>query len=315
MTIENYAIYRLSHIAKPMIWGGHTISALFNLADSPASIGEVWTISALRPNPSVFLEGPFKGQPLDLVYQHHPEWFKHASDRFPLLVKFIDAAKPLSVQVHPDDAYAAKHHHSLGKNEAWFILETDPDACLYLGHDFTDLAALKKSIQDSTIMMHLGKLTPKPNDLIYIPAGLLHSIGAGCRLYEVQQSSNQTYRVFDFNRLDQHNQTRNLHLKDALAVTAVPGKYESKPTFHLNHESATEQTLETPFFTLRVYNIDQSMSILLDDKFHGIGCVKGFGTINGLDFEFGTHALAQAGLKQLNVTGKMTLVVVSPKGE
>lgn len=306
-------LYRLSYLAKPMIWGGNKLKAMFDLA-TQEKIGEVWSVCGFSDDSSILLDGPLKGLSLFEVYQHYPKLFNTNNySNFPLLIKFIDANENLSVQIHPDDEYAQKHHQSFGKSEAWLVLSDDPNSILYLGHTFNNPDQLVNAIKENNVLEGLGCIKPKLKDIYYVSAKTIHAIGAKTFIYELQQSSKITYRVFDYNRVDQFNKQRELHLQQSLPLINFPDAYSATKLEVNNNASYKEKFLTTDFFTMRVIETFKQTTILLQENtFNIIGVIENSGVINTLNFNTGTHALATVGLNSIEVSPNMTIVISYP---
>lgn len=226
-------------ILKSAIWGGEKIAPLKGIVTDQKQIGESWEISGVKGNESVVDNGPDAGLTLPqmiekygaaLVGEYNYEKF---GTTFPLLIKIIDAAGDLSLQVHPDDELAHKRHNSLGKTEMWYIVDTEPDAviCAGLEKNITPDEYVAK-VADNTLMDVVAHHKSKPGDVFFLPAGRIHSIGAGNLLVEVQETSDVTYRIYDFGRVDaKTGKPRELHVdlaKDAIDYTVYPS-YVTKP--------------------------------------------------------------------------------------
>ncbi len=205
-------------------WGGEGLRELFCKAIPDDLTGESLEVSALPGLESVVENGELRGKTLKEVYETYRSRLTGLADEagFPLLVKLLDAREMLSVQVHPGDAYAARRHGKLGKTEAWVILDAPKGAKLVLGlKEGTDL---KQAVQSGTLEDALSWLPVSPGDVLYIPHGLVHALGGGIRVYEIQQSSDVTYRLWDWNRAGADGKKRALHMEDALAVARpLPG--------------------------------------------------------------------------------------------
>ncbi|GAB6931968.1 type I phosphomannose isomerase catalytic subunit [Calditerricola satsumensis] len=206
------------------IWGGTALADLFGYALPSPLIGECWAVSAHPNGPSVVKNGPLAGKTLLDVWAAYRSWFGPlAADRFPLLVKLIDANDDLSVQVHPDDAYARAHEGGEpGKSECWLILKAAPGASLVYGHTATTREELAAHIQRGEWDRLLTRVPVKPGDFLYVPSGTVHAIGKGIVLLEVQQNSDVTYRLYDYDRRDASGRPRPLHVDKALDVVTVP---------------------------------------------------------------------------------------------
>lgn len=218
-------LYKFKPILKPTLWGGKRIAAMKHLSDAPAQVGESWELSAIPGSESVVAEGPDAGLTIgELVARDGARLvgrsnYDRYGNEFPLLVKFIDAAGDLSVQVHPDDSVAASRHGSKGKTELWYMLPGDPGAKLLCGFK-TPMTRenVEKAVADGTLLDTVHSYTVNPGDVFFVSAGRVHSIGAGCFLVEIQQTSDLTYRLYDYGRVDSDGKPRPLHLDKALDV-------------------------------------------------------------------------------------------------
>lgn len=225
---------------------------------------EDWTVSAVPGFESVVENGVMADCSLAEVVQKYPqeilgiETALTYDNQFPLLAKIIDARDDLSIQVHPDDEMAQREHNKRGKSEMWYILDAEPDACLYAGFkEHITPYEYKHRVDDGSIMDVLARHSVKPGDVFYLPAGRVHAICGGIRLAEVQQSSDVTYRIFDYNRPGLDGKPRELHTE--LAAQAID--YEVYPEYKTEHkESVTDNVdkiLNTPFFSVKVVETSQ----------------------------------------------------------
>ncbi len=215
---------RFEPIFRRYLWGNRRLATVLDKPIGPENdYAESWEIVDHGTDQSRVVAGPLQGRTLhELVEQQGPELLgrHHPQSRFPLLYKFIDAQQKLSVQVHPDDARAAKlHPPDSGKTEAWVVLDAPPGSVIYAGlkRGF-DRAALQREVARGTVELCLHKIEPRPGDCIFIPAGIVHAIGAGLLVAEIQQSSDTTWRLFDWNRLGPDGKPRPLHLEQALGA-------------------------------------------------------------------------------------------------
>jgi len=213
---------KLNPVFKETIWGGNKIKEVYGKNTFCDKIGESWEASAIPGGVSTVANGEFAGMGLDeLTAKFSAEILgKAGGEQFPLCFKIIDAADFLSVQVHPDDEYAGKHHGCLGKTEMWYILDCEPGAELIFGFN-RDLTReeFAKAVEEKETDKLLNRVKVKPGDYFYIKAGTVHAIGSGILLAEIQQSSDITYRVFDWNRVDKNGKGRELHVERALDVS------------------------------------------------------------------------------------------------
>ena len=208
---------------KDYLWGGSRINDEFGKGIALEPLAETWECSTHPDGPSYALGGEFDGQSLAEILKTHPDYLGTHPERgegLPILIKFIDAKRDLSVQVHPTDEFAAAHENGQrGKTEMWYVLDAAKDAKLVYGlrHD-TDAEALRESIENGTVEKHLQTVPIAKNDVFFIEAGTIHAIGAGALIAEIQQSSNLTYRLYDYDRVDKNGHKRPLHVQKALAA-------------------------------------------------------------------------------------------------
>lgn len=259
-------------ILKTRIWGGTQLNSILNKdLGSETSIGESWELSAVEGSESVVTNGFLAGNTLpELVEVYMDDLvggkiFEKYGTAFPLLFKFIDAHDNLSVQVHPNDEMAQQKHDSFGKTEMWYVVDAKPGAELYLGFEGKMNAHIcKESIDNGTLEQSLRAHKVKKGDAFFIPAGMVHAIGKGIVLAEIQQSSDVTYRLYDYNRKDKDGNFRDLHVKDALESLnfdsdGVPIKIERK----LNVSS---KIVDCDYFATNLLSMDKFQVIDYMDK-------------------------------------------------
>ena len=280
-------MYRFRPILKSLLWGGEKIAPYKEIAADLTCIGESWELSGVEGNVSVVAEGPDAGLTLAqliardgarLLGKKNSERF---GDEFPLLVKFIDARQDLSIQVHPDDKQAWERHRSKGKTEMWYVVAADEGAHLRSGFakEVTP-AQYEASVADDTITGLLADYAVRPGDVFFLPAGRVHSIGAGSFIAEIQQTSDITYRIYDFNRRDAQGNKRELHTeqaKDAIDYTVLPD-------YRTRYEAAQNRPVELvacPYFTTTLYDLTepQQIDLTATDSFVVVICMEGRGTV------------------------------------
>lgn len=214
-------IMKLNPTGKDYLWGGKRLKEEFHKDLNLTPLAETWECSIHPDGMSTVINGTSKGKTLYSILQEHPEYLgtKIKNGKLPILVKFIDAQKDLSIQVHPNDDYAQRVENENGKTEMWYILDAKPGAHLVYGfeHDI-DANQLIESIESNTLMKHLHREDVQKGDVIFVPAGTVHGIGAGMLVAEIQENSNVTYRVYDYNRLDKSGKKRELHVEKAIQV-------------------------------------------------------------------------------------------------
>ena len=223
--------FLLRPAGKDYLWGGRRLKDDFDKSLDMTPLAETWECSTHPDGPSVVASGEYESMTLTEVLRLHPEYLgdrathKANTPAMPILIKLIDAKENLSVQVHPDDTYAAaRENGSLGKTEMWYVLDAARDTSLIYGfHHDMDKEQLRESLQNGTVEKYLQKVPVHKDDVFYIPAGTVHAIGAGALIAEIQQSSNLTYRMYDYDRIDRTGQKRPLHIEKALDVVNLKG--------------------------------------------------------------------------------------------
>ena len=215
-------IYKFNSVLKPVLWGGDRLVAFKRLPAQCEPIGESWELSAMPGRESVVAQGEDQGLTLTGLVRRYGadlvgrDVYRRYGDRFPLLIKLIDARRDLSVQVHPGDEMAMRCHGCMGKNEMWYILEAEAGAIIRTGFNRRlTQAEFDRRMADGTLLEAVNAVESRPGDTFYIPAGQIHTIGAGNLLVEIQQSSDVTYRVWDYNRRDADGNLRQLHVQQA----------------------------------------------------------------------------------------------------
>ncbi len=292
----------------PLVWGGTRLHAFFPEAQGITPLGEAWVISAHPAGSSTIEGGPFDGLPLSEVYRNHRELFGPGNNlHFPLLIKLIDAAQDLSIQVHPDDAYAYEHEASPGKQEAWVILSARSNSTLVLGHTAVDRQSFLHRIEtkDPTLFKHRSV---QSGDCFEIEPGTVHAIGAGIFLYEVQQNSTITYRIYDYDRVDAQGHKRQLHLDKSLDMIRFPDTKILDPI----PPQPNGELIRNAFFTLSRLEISGSKRLEPDGVFRAVTCIRGSGTLGGQPIREGESLIVLPEDRGVRVEGHLTILVARP---
>lgn len=280
-------MYKFQPILKSMLWGGEKIAPYKQIATQQQSVGESWELSGVKGDESVVAEGPDAGMTLpQLIARDGAQLlgksnFERFGEEFPLLVKFIDARQDLSIQVHPNDEMAWERHRSKGKTEMWYVVAADEEAHLRSGFSKqVTPAQYEASVADNTITDILTDYIIHPGDVFFLPAGRVHSIGAGAFIAEIQQTSDLTYRIYDFNRRDAQGNTRELHTE--LAKQAID--YTVQPDYRTHYErtqNAPVELVSCPYFTTRLYDLTQLLTADYSalDSFVVVICIEGKGLL------------------------------------
>lgn len=308
-------MYKFEPLLKQTLWGGDKIIPFKHLNDSQENVGESWEISGVKDNETIVSEGPEKGKSLNELVREQKgqlvgeENYQRFGDEFPLLIKFIDARQDLSIQVHPTDEIAHRQGKSRGKTEMWYALESAPGAQLYNGlkKQITP-DEYKQMVENDTITDALARYEVNEGDVFFIPAGRIHAIGAGCFVAEIQQTSDVTYRIYDFKRKDKNGNYRELHTE--LAAESID--YTVLPNYRAEYERTKNEGVQVatcPYFTTAVYDLTEPMTLDYTelDSFVILIAVKGEGSItaNGEEttFRMGDTILLPATTGEVKVSG------------
>lgn len=319
--------FLLRPVAKDYIWGGERLNDDFNLGFNCKPFAEAWVCSCHTDGKSTIAGTK---QSLADALIDHPEWIgSHASSvadgKFPILIKLIDAKTDLSVQVHPNDSYAKKYENSLGKTEMWYVLDAKPGAKLVYGfNQDMDEKQLKSVLSTGNVEKYLNHVKVHKNDLFFIEAGTVHAIGAGCLIAEIQENSNLTYRLYDYNRVDKNGKTRELHIDKALQVANLKSSVEPRqPMRVLKYQNGVASELLTRCKYFQVERmllnteVQRNLATFQTDSnsFHCLLCVDGCGSLSGenafINFFKGDCIFVPADSIPLQLHGKAQILDVS----
>ena len=260
-------------ILKKTIWGGTQLSKIKGSEELSQDnfIGESWELSAMPGNESIVKEGSHKGESLLYLIRKYgskllgEENLKRYGHNFPLLIKYIDAAQDLSVQVHPDDEMALRLHNSMGKAEMWYVADCNSDSYLYCGfNQKVSIDEYDEIVSNGTIIDKLNKISTKPGDIIYVPAGRIHAIGTGNLIVEIQESSDITYRVYDYNRKDANGKCRELHTELAKQAIKFNGNETPKVSYDTTTKNKMITAVSSPMFTTNIIKLTEPTEINLN---------------------------------------------------
>lgn len=315
--IQSESFIRLSPAYKDYLWGGNKLREKYNKECDYDVIAESWELSAHPDGQSIVASGRhagmFFGEYLERVGRQCLGWKCQAVSQFPLLVKFIDAHDDLSVQVHPNDDYALSKEDQYGKNEMWYIIDAEEDAKLYVGFnkDVTK-EEVKNRLLDGTILEILNEVKTNKGDVFFIPSGTVHAIGKGNVICEIQQSSNCTYRLYDYDRVDKYGNKRELHIDKALDVL----DYKKYSPQEFEKEKLDKGTIlsRCKYFESYIYEVKDSMTLSMDEsRFISLVCIEGSGYIRSENemcgIKSGDSFFVRADNKNLLLLGYMKIVV------
>lgn len=305
----------LQPVLQERIWGGKSLGK-FNYDLASESIGECWGISAHSNGMSVVREGPYEGKTLEQLWRDEKHLFGECtSGEFPLLTKILDANKDLSVQVHPNDEFAKIYENGeLGKTECWYIIDCEEDAQLVYGHNAYTKYEFEKMVNDGEWDDLLRKVSIKPGDFFYVPSGTIHALCEGTVVLETQQSSDTTYRVYDYDRIDTHGKKRELHLDKAVQVASIPHEdYQVRSeTINRNGALITTYVCEE-YFSVYKWEIEQEASFQQREIFQLVSVIEGEGELVTIDGAFsikkGDHFILPITIENFIIKGNITAIV------
>lgn len=309
---------KFNALLKSTLWGGDKIIPFKHLDIQQENVGESWEISGVKGNETIVADGPYAGKKLNELVEElkgklvGEDNYQRFGNEFPLLIKFIDARQDLSIQVHPTDEIAKKQGKERGKTEMWYLMDSDKDATLLCG--------LKKKIspeeyaqmvENDTIVDAIDRYEVKEGDCFFLPAGRIHAIGTGCFLAEIQQTSDVTYRIYDFKRKDKDGNYRQLHTKEAAECI----NYNVESNYRTDYTPVKNQgvsLVQCPYFNTAVYDLDEPMTIDYSelDSFVILIGLKGNATItdnegNTFTLQAGESVLVPATTETLKVDGNI----------
>jgi mannose-6-phosphate isomerase len=306
----------LKPVFKERIWGGTALREEFGYEIPNELTGECWAISAHTNGPSMIENGPYAGISLDELWRQHPELFAHPEEEvFPLLTKILDAKMDLSVQVHPEDSYAKEHENGeLGKTECWYILDCKEGANMIFGHNAMTKEELVEQMQSGRWDELLRRVEIKPGDFFYVPSGTIHALCEGTLVLETQQSSDTTYRVYDYDRRDADGNLRELHLEKAMDVTTVPFEGTSVTPRVENRENVAITTfIESEFFSVYKWAVRGKVAFAFDERYLLVSVIGGEGELvhHGERYPLnkGTHFIVPVGFGEFVIDGVCEIIV------
>ena len=308
-------MYRFEPLLKQTLWGGDKIIPFKHLDVQMENVGESWEISGVEGSETVVVEGEHKGKSLNALVRELKEKlvgeenYLRFGNEFPLLIKFIDARQNLSIQVHPDDKTALRQGKPHGKTEMWYVLDSDKGAKLYNGlRQQITPEQYKQMVENDTITDALACYEVYEGDVFFIPGGRIHAIGPGCFVLEIQQTSDITYRIYDYKRKDKNGNYRELHTKEA-AESIDYTIHDNYRTEYLLSQDEGVQLIQCPYFTTAIYDLIEPMTLDYSelDSFVILIAVRGEGTltIDGKEasFRMGDTILLPATTQEVRVEG------------
>ncbi|MCM1517654.1 MAG: class I mannose-6-phosphate isomerase [Pseudoflavonifractor sp.] len=321
---QTIAPFKFSPILKSVLWGGDRIAPFKALDTDKKNIGESWEISAVEGRESVVDGGPDHGLTLSQIVKKYgadlvgKENFRRSPNSFPLLVKFIDARRDLSLQVHPDDELAQSRHNCNGKTEMWYIIDCDPGAKVYSGMSRNvSPDEYERRVADNSLMEVVSAHESYPGAVFYVPAGRIHAIGSGNFLVEIQQTSDISYRIYDYGRRDADGNRRELHI--SLAKEAIDyGLYDDYILDSADPQSGVTEVARCKYFDVRKVSVDGELVLDMSgrDSFVVMTCIDGdlamvVDGIHEVSLHRGETVLVPASAASLVLTGKATCITAT----
>ncbi len=297
MALKKYPL-KLSPVCKEIIWGGTKLKSEFGKVCDLDKVAESWELTVRYDGMNTIANGEYAGMTLG-------EYLGDAAEKFPLLIKLIDACDKLSIQVHPDDAYAQANEGEFGKTEMWYIVDAEPGAQLVYGLENYDKETFAAAAKDGTLEKYLHYVDVHPGDVFFIPSGCVHAIGAGILIAEIQQSSNVTYRVYDYNRPGKDGKLRPLHVEKALDVI-VDYKPEEIEAIRYSDGKFEGALANCKYF--RVEHYTGNVTLSTDEGFIHVLCLSGEGTVGGEPMKKGDSYFLPAGMGKVAVTGSAEII-------
>ncbi|ETP72575.1 phosphomannose isomerase [Lachnospiraceae bacterium JC7] len=313
----NNELLFMTPFLKEVLWGGTRLQEKYGYKSDSESIGEAWVVSANRNGESRVRDGHFKGMTLSELWSKQPELFgPDRSDSFPLLVKLIYARDNLSIQVHPDDDYAYVHENGgSGKTECWYIADCEEGADIIIGHNAKNKEELREMVTNGEWDKLLRVIPIHKGDFFYIPSGTVHAIRKGTLLLETQQNCDLTYRLYDYDRL-QNGKPRELHIDKAIDVINYPSdekdtaNVSASPSHDLSTGEATahEELLRCSYFSVDKYLVKDSLDLTQSHSFLIVDVLEGSGTVDGIPVGSGDNFIAPYNYGELHFEGDMTII-------
>ncbi|KMY50732.1 mannose-6-phosphate isomerase, class I [Peribacillus loiseleuriae] len=306
-------------VFQERIWGGKKLETEFQYDIESDLTGECWAVSAHPNGQSIVNNGPYRGKSLSKLWSDNSELFGNVkSEVFPLLTKILDANNDLSVQVHPHDEYAKKNENGeLGKTECWYVINCEENAEIIFGHRATSTEQFVELINNGEWDSLLRRVKVKPGDFFYVPSGTIHALCSGVLILETQQSSDTTYRVYDYERVDKQGNKRDLHINKSIDVTTIPHSDISViPTTEEIGGGTITTFVQSEYFSVYKWDIERVATFTQDKPFLIGSVISGTGVImteeGSYSFEKGSHFILPNGLGEFHIKGSAEMIISHP---
>lgn len=308
----------LNGVLQEKIWGGRKLKDEYGYDIPSDKTGEFWAISAHKNGVTTVKNGEYEGQALDDLWDNNRELFgNQEGDVFPLLTKIIDAQNNLSVQVHPDDIYGLEHEGELGKTECWYILSAEPGSTIIYGHTAETKDELREMIETGNWNELLHEVEVTAGDFFYVPSGTVHALGSGVMVLETQQSSDTTYRLYDYDRKDDEGNLRDLHIEQSIDVTTVPAVDNPIEPIVKEVEKGTLTTLvSNDFFSVYEWELNGPVSFDQTKYYTLVSVIDGDATLKAdgqaYSISKGDHFILPNQIKNWTIDGNIHIIASNP---
>ena len=304
-------LIKLKPIFHDKIWGGRQLETVFGYDIPDGAIGECWAISAHPNGDCQIEEGPYAGHTLSWLWDNHRELFGNCEGKeFPLLIKILDAKDDLSIQVHPNDEYAAAHENgSLGKTECWYVLDCDEGATIIVGQRAKDRAEAAKMIEEGRWSEMLNEVPIHKGDFFQINSGTVHAIKTGTLILETQQSSDVTYRLYDYDRPGADGKLRPLHIEQSLDCIDFDAQAPTTGAVTAPEVDGVTELESNRIYTVDRVRVDGEKSIAQEWPFVCLSVIDGEGTVCDEPVRKGSHLLVPSTVASMDLAGQMELII------
>lgn len=295
------------------VWGGTSIKEYYGYDWMPDKTGQAWAFAAQPKGSNICLTAPYEGKTLAELWETKPQLFGDTDREFPLIISMLCPCDDLSIQVHPDEEHAHAMGYPCGKNEAWYFLEAADDASIVFGHNAEDEADLRSYIDEGRWDELLRHLKVRKDDFVYLQSGLLHACGKNVIAYEVQQSTDVTYRFYDYDRTDAAGNKRELHLEQAIDTLHYDKDLNTErydAHVEMNGNCVRTTYMDSPSFRIEKLQIDGDSYELKEDIYELVSVVRGEGSVNGTPVAVGSHFLVPKDCP-VTISGNLTCMMTT----
>ncbi|HET6786221.1 MAG TPA: type I phosphomannose isomerase catalytic subunit [Erysipelotrichaceae bacterium] len=300
-------------IGRFALWGVNLVKNYFQYNEFPDGIGQFWSFSTQDNASNICLNGVYKGCTLKQIWEENPDLFRSKYHGFPFIISLVGAEDNLSIQVHPNDQIAQSLGYEMGKNEAWYFLDSKPGSTIYYGHTYKNKKEMLEAVYTDHFDEKLLKKKVLKDSFVYLPAGLVHAMGKGNVVYEIQQSTDVTYRLYDFNRKDSEGHSRPLHLDEGLECIDFNQNdldKEVAPLVQWLDTSKLTQYVCDPSFIIYKFDVNERLNYSID-RYLVCTVTSGEGKVNNVRIKLGDSFLVPCTIKEIKLEGTMTIMATS----